>query len=78
MTKGTTLEQLAVIVCEHLKRKGVDAVLTGGAVVSFYTKGEYQSFDLDFVTHGEGKKIRAAMGELGFSTGKDRYFVSFR
>jgi hypothetical protein len=62
------------MVCEHLRQKGIDAVLTGGAVVSLYTEGEYSSFDLDFVSHGEGKKLRTAMEELGFYTGKDRDF----
>ena len=73
VSKKTTLEQLAVYVCEHLRSKGIDAILTGGAVVSIYTDGEYLSYDLDFVAYGNMKTLRKAMEELGFFV-KDRYF----
>lgn len=35
-------------VAVHLKKKGFDTVLVGGAVVSVYTNGLYHSGDLDF------------------------------
>ena len=34
VTKKTSLKKLAVIVCNHLNKNGIEAVLSGGAVVS--------------------------------------------
>lgn len=51
ISNTTTLKELALIVCSRLKDDGIDAVLTGDAVVSIYTQNQYKSFDLDFVSH---------------------------
>ena len=66
--KGISLEDLAFAVSDHLAGNGIDAVLTGGACVSLYTKNEYLSFDLDFVLISFEKKprLRATMEALGF------------
>ena len=63
-----------MIVCKALKDAGIDAVLTGGAVVSIYTNNRYISLDLDFITHGSGKQIEAVMKQIGFTKTKSRYF----
>jgi hypothetical protein len=68
------LEELATIVCDHLLKCGIEAVLTGGAVVTIYTGSEYKSYDLDFVTHADTRKIKRAMEELGFTKEVGRYF----
>jgi len=44
-----TEEELWKFVATHLKKKGIDTVLVGGAVVAIYTKGLYRSGDLDFI-----------------------------
>lgn len=62
----TTLKDLAFIVCGQLKKYGIEAVLTGGAVVSIYTENKYQSYDLDFITHCNEKRVSLALKELGF------------
>lgn len=63
---STTLLAIAGAVSSTLRRRGIEAVLTGGAVVSIYSRNAYQSHDLDFVTTGLAKDVAAAMFELGF------------
>lgn len=60
------LVELAALVCQTLKDHGIDAVLTGGSVVSIYASNPYPSLDLDFVTAGISKKCAAALAPLGF------------
>lgn len=66
ISKKTTIENLAAIICEHLSKKGLDVVLVGGAVVSIYSENEYQSKDLDFISPNEHADLVKAVGELGF------------
>jgi hypothetical protein len=75
ISSETTLAEMGAIVCEALKKRGIDAFLSGGAVVSIYTNNKYESFDLDFVSIADRKKIRAAMIELGFKPDPSRHFV---
>ncbi len=49
--------------------------MSGGAVVSIYTDNKYQSFDLDFVSIADRKKIKSAMEHLGFEQERSRYFT---
>lgn len=70
----TTIAELGAIVCEALKAAGIDAFLSGGAVVSIYTKNRYESFDLDFVSLADRSKIKAVMKSLGFSQDRSRLF----
>jgi hypothetical protein len=60
------VRELAGIVTAGLKRHKISAALVGGAVVSIYTKNEYQSKDLDFISPGDHQKIVEAMVEMGF------------
>lgn len=54
-------------VAVHLKKRGIDTVLVGGAVVSIYSKGAYHSGDLDFVkTSLLVTKLEESMNEIGF------------
>jgi len=71
----TTLKDLALIVCLNLKLDGIDAVLTGGAVVSIYTENQYKSFDLDFISHAPASEISDSLSKLGFKKTKGRYYV---
>jgi hypothetical protein len=73
ISRKTTLKHLAYFVCGILKDAGIDAVLTGGSVVSIYTDGKYISYDLDFITHARIKDIEKVLAKVGFM--KDgRYF----
>ena len=69
--------ELGAFVQEHLRTKGIDVVLSGGACVSIYSSDKYVSMDLDMIhTRLMAPKrslIREAMNELGF-TEQGRYF----
>ena len=75
ITDKTTLEDLGAIVCTALKAAGIDAFLSGGAVVSIYTHNAYQSWDLDFISHGSFDTITEVMTNLGFSRERGRHFI---
>lgn len=70
-----TEEELWKYVATNLARSGVDVMLVGGAVVSVYTKGAYQSGDLDFVYFEFTRKEldRVLIDELGFKK-KGRHY----
>lgn len=69
--------ELAAFIQEHLRTKGIDVVLSGGACVSIYSQGEYLSMDLDMIHTGlmapKRSEVREAMEDLGFSE-NGRYF----
>ena len=48
----SSLATVAVAVGDALRRHGIRAVLTGGACASLYTRGAYQSRDMDFIVVG--------------------------
>lgn len=62
----TTLKTLAQVVGKILAEAGINAVLTGGAVVSIYTDNKYQSYDLDFVTYSSCTELEKALEDAGF------------
>lgn len=80
----TSLEELAALVCTTLDAHGISVVLSGGAVVSIYSDGEYVSDDLDFVPIGLARKVDGAMRSLGFEKHRrhwthprSRYWIEF-
>ena len=75
ITEITTIQELAAIVCQKLEDAGIETFLSGGAVVSIYTQNKYESYDLDFVSYGDRKKIKMVMLELGFSQDTSRLFI---
>jgi len=64
-----------MIVCTCLKQDQIDAVLTGGAVVSIYSENKYQSDDLDFITFASKKEISNSLDRIGFKETKGRYYI---
>ncbi|MEK8022260.1 MAG: hypothetical protein AAB229_00465 [Candidatus Hydrogenedentota bacterium] len=68
INETTTVEELAGIVATALEEQGIQVALVGGAVVSIYTHGEYESGDLDFVVYNTTMESRvdAIMSTLGF------------
>ena len=64
MTQG----ELAAFVQSHLREKGIDVVLSGGASVSIYSSNRYVSLDLDLVNPYFAKRraLRETMQEIGF------------
>lgn len=68
-----TLKELAGFVSEELRKRGIDTVLVGGACVTIYSDNRYQSYDLDYITFSDMKKVKIALNELGFVE-KNKYF----
>jgi len=70
-----SIGELAAFVAEHLRNKGIDVVLVGGACISIYSDNKYSSFDLDFIATGMSKRqrIRSALAEINFIE-EHRYF----
>jgi hypothetical protein len=75
ITERSGLGAVAVAVGDALRRHGIKAVLTGGACASLYTRGAFQSADMDFILTGPAKQsqLDAAMATLGFTRKGDRY-----
>jgi hypothetical protein len=71
----STLAEVAAVVGHALKTAGIDAVLTGGACATIYSKGEFQSLDLDFILAGgaDRKVLDGAMAAAGFGRAGDHY-----
>ncbi len=66
---GTSLEEVAFIVCTALGEAGVIAVLTGGSAATVHSCGGYSSFDVDFVltrTGGVEGAGAEALRRLGY------------
>ncbi len=59
---------MAACVADALARSKIRAVLTGGACATLYSKGEYESFDLDFVLQSAVTpgQLDAVMRTIGF------------
>lgn len=75
ITRSTSIIEVAAIVSTALTEAGLEAVLSGGSVVTIYSKNEYQSYDLDFVTAENIKDLKAVMDQLGFKKGNGRHFT---
>lgn len=74
ISPSTTIAQLGAMICEALKKSGIDVFLSGGAVVSIYTNNKYESYDLDFVSLEDRSKIKKVMETLGFYQDKSRLY----
>lgn len=68
------MENLAAIVSEKLNDSKIDNILVGGGCASIYSVNQYQSYDLDYITYENIKKVEKALRELGFSR-KGKYFT---
>jgi 2-hydroxy-3-keto-5-methylthiopentenyl-1-phosphate phosphatase len=73
--KKITIEKLAAIISEKLKEHAIDSILVGGGCVSIYSQNLYQSYDLDYVTYEDMKKVEVALNELNFQK-EGRYFIN--
>jgi len=74
--ENISIKNLAILISDHLRKNGVDTVLTGGACVTIYTRGRHISYDLDFVplTSVDRRTLRTILEELGFEE-EGRHFV---
>jgi hypothetical protein len=69
--------ELAAMIQEQLRTRGIDVVLCGGACVSIYSEEKYVSADLDLIHTAllapKRNLLQEAMHEIGFSM-QGRYF----
>lgn len=56
-----SLKELAGYVSEELRKRGIETMLVGGACVSIYSENRYQSYDLDYVTYEDMRKVKKAL-----------------
>lgn len=61
-----SIGELAALISSHLKRNGIDVVLSGGSCVSIYVANKYVSLDLDFIEFGSvnRKKLIKVLEEI--------------
>jgi hypothetical protein len=71
--KTIKTQELAGLICQHLKADGIEAILVGGSCVTIYSNNRYISYDLDYVSHEDTHKIAASLKKLGFIK-KGRHF----
>ena len=60
--------ELAAFVATHLRKFGIELVLSGGACVMIWSEGRYVSGDLDLISGGATSRssLRKALAEIGF------------
>ena len=60
--------ELAAYVASHLKGRGIEVVLSGGACVTIWSEGRYVSADVDLIGGGMTPRLslRKALAEIGF------------
>ena len=70
-----SMVELAAYISTHLRRMGIEVVLSGGSCVAVYSAGRYVSMDLDLVNRYQVKRslLRSAMDGIGFSE-ENRYY----
>jgi len=61
-----SLKELAGYVSEELRKRGIETILVGGACATIYSENRYQSYDLDYVTYEDMRKVKKALLEVGF------------
>ena len=71
--KTISLEELAGFLSSEFKKRGIEAILVGGACVTIYSHNRYQSYDLDFVVYEDMKKVKQVLKDLHFHE-KNGYF----
>lgn len=64
--ENINLKNLAGYLSESLRKEGIDLILVGGACVTIYTKNRYQSYDLDFITYEDLRKVKKILKKYGF------------
>lgn len=78
ITRRSSARDVAAAIARALDHAGLRAVLSGGGCASIYTRGTYQSVDLDFILQGPGtqKQLDAAMASVGFERRENQYLHS--
>jgi hypothetical protein len=74
-----SLAELAALICDSLRKKGVKTTLSGGACAELYSHNKYITADIDFVVNyvwpGNRAIIQRIMTSLGFHK-EGRIFIN--
>jgi len=75
LTSRSSMESVAAAVAHALARARIRAVLTGGACAALYSRGAYQSADLDFILQSAvtPAKLNDVMRSVGFKRAGNYY-----
>jgi hypothetical protein len=75
LTARSSLAAVAACVAQALARSKIRAVLTGGACATLYSRGEYQSSDLDFILQSPvtRRELDGVMETIGFRRTGNHY-----
>jgi hypothetical protein len=73
--ENINIKELAGIISTQLHNNDIDAVLVGGACVSIYSKNEYLSHDLDYISYSMLKDIKPCLDAIGFKQEAKNRFV---
>jgi hypothetical protein len=75
LDEKATLKQVAITVGHALRKRGLKAVLTGGACATIYSGGAYLSVDVDYVFDERvpERDVELALSEVGFRRRGDRF-----
>ena len=75
LTSRSSLAEVAACVAKALAGAKIRAVLTGGACATIYSRGEYQSSDLDFILQSAvtPELLNTVMESIGFHPNGNRY-----
>jgi hypothetical protein len=75
--KDMSQVELAAYIQDALQKEEIKVVLSGGSAVSFYSRNQYVSKDLDLINTQFSKrsKIKSAMEKIGFKE-QGRYFIN--
>lgn len=68
ISSNSPLREVAAVVARALREAGIEAILTGGGCATIYSRGQYQSSDLDFVLESRvsQRQLDSAMESAGF------------
>ena len=64
--KKAGLKATASFVSGFLKRNNIDTVLVGGSCVSLYTRNQYRSYDLDYVTYSTVEELEVVLKKIEY------------
>ena len=67
--------QFAALITEYMKAKNIKPIIVGGLAVEIYTRNDYQTRDIDFVSDG-WNQFNSILTDLGFTRTEREWYHS--
>lgn len=67
LSKQERMLELSALLTEYFKSDGIKPIIVGGLSVEIYTRGNYTTYDIDFITDGYNQFDALLTKELGFN-----------